>query len=556
MRKVKKRMATTTKILIATLCVILALTIGITFAWFTDHKSYTSKLNFGEIKLKVTDGAGNEMRESEQLVFNFSRPDATKLMPGDTVTMNFKVTLQSTSEPAYYLVLITDTKGVFDTGIYFSNGTAIQTVTDSNKTVGEITSSTTHSFSLSKKISTDYEKQGGSTQVTLDVFAIQQANLDKYNETDTTKSAYHILMKNVELARDGVDLLSVDTMQNVISNFSSLKNFGFYKTSEVPADYAYDETLTSAWDAKQTNENFKDKTKIYKKSATEIAVASDYKLNAPESCSNMFFMNYSLVSLNFSNFNTSKVTDMSSMFGECSSLTNLDVTGFDTSKVTNMSSMFSVCESLTKLDLSNFDTSKVTTMEYMFEECSGLTSLDVSKFNTSNVTTMEYMFDVCSGLTSLDVSNFDTSKVTNMYYMFSSCKKITNLDVSNFNTSKVTNMSGMFHNCSSLTTLDLTNFNTSNVTNSNGTNSMFYNCSALTKLDLSSFDTSKVTNFTNMLKNAFSNNPTASTLIISNKFVINNALATKATLTVTSGKYAVSLNSSVKVMLDGVELTA
>ena len=232
-------MATTTKILIATLCVILALTIGITFAWFTDHKSYTSKLNFGEIKLKVTDGAGNEMRESEQLVFNFSRPDATKLMPGDTVTMNFKVTLQSTSEPAYYLVLITDTKGVFDTGIYFSNGTAIQTVTDSNKTVGEITSSTTHSFSLSKKISTDYEKQGGSTQVTLDVFAIQQANLDKYNETDTTKSAYHILMKNVELARDGVDLLSASTMKQVISNFTSLKNFGFYKTSEVPADYAY-----------------------------------------------------------------------------------------------------------------------------------------------------------------------------------------------------------------------------------------------------------------------------------------------------------------------------
>ena len=476
MRKVKKRMATTTKILIATLCVILALTIGITFAWFTDHKSYTSKLNFGEIKLKVTDGAGNEMRESEQLVFNFSRPDATKLMPGDTVTMNFKVTLQSTSEPAYYLVLITDTKGVFDTGIYFSNGTAIQTVTDSNKTVGEITSSTTHSFSLSKQISTDYEKQGGSTQVTLDVFAIQQANLDKYNETDTTKSAYHILMKNVELARDGVDLLSVDTMKQVISNFTSLKNFGFYKTSEVPADYAYDETLTSAWDAKQTNENLKYKTKIYKKSATEIAIASDYKLNAPESCN--------------------------VMFAGCSSLTSLDVSNFNTSKVTNMSFMFKGCSSLTSLDLSNFNTSNVTAISFMFSDCSALTSLDLTNFNTSKVTVMTNMFSSCSSLTSLNVSNFDTSKVIQMSFMFKGCSSLTNLDLSNF-------------------------------------------------------DTSKVAFFDSMLSGAFSKNPTASTLIISNKFVINNALATKATLTATSsGKYAVSLNSSVKVMLDGVEVTA
>ena len=113
-------------------------------------------------------------------------------------------------------------------------------------------------------------------------------------------------------------------------------------------------------------------------------------------------------------------------------------------------------------------------------------------------------------------------------------------------------MSGMFGG-SQATTLDLSSFGTSKVTNMGN---MFSSSQAIA-LDLSSFDTSKVTNFTNMLKNAFSNNPTASTLIISNKFVINNALATKATLTVTSGgKYAVSLNSSVKVMLDGVELTA
>ena len=76
---------------------------------------------------------------------------------------------------------------------------------------------------------------------------------------------------------------------------------------------------------------------------------------------------------------------------------------------------------LTSLDLSNFDTSKVTNMNSMFNYCSGLTSLDLSHFDTSNVTSMDSMFYNCYGLTLLNVSNFDTSKVTTMSYMFSGC---------------------------------------------------------------------------------------------------------------------------------------
>ncbi len=41
----------------------------------------------------------------------------------------------------------------------------------------------------------------------------------------------------------------------------------------------------------------------------------------------------------------------------------------------NCDSMFSGCESLVKLDLSNFDTSKVTNMNYMFWDCSSLTTI-------------------------------------------------------------------------------------------------------------------------------------------------------------------------------------
>ena len=207
------------------------------------------------------------------------------------------------------------------------------------------------------------------------------------------------------------------------------------------------------------------------------------------SMSYMFDHCSALTSLDLRNFDTSKVTIMSSMFGSCSALTSLDVSGFNTSSVTTMGSMFQYCSALTSLNVSGFDTSKVTNMGSMFANCGTLTSLDVSGFNTSNVTTMSSMFNGCSALTSLDVSGFDTSKVTGMGYMFKNCSALTSLDVSGFNTTKVTDMSSVFYNCSSLTSLDLSNFNTSNVTTMSD---MFRNCSALTSLDVSGFNTSNV----------------------------------------------------------------
>ena len=202
-----------------------------------------------------------------------------------------------------------------------------------------------------------------------------------------------------------------------------------------------------------------------------------------------------ITTLDLSNFNTSKVTDMYSMFYNCSSLTSLDVSHFDTSKVTNMGNMFSDCENLTSLDLSNFNTSQVKAMYQMFHNCSGLTSLDLSNFDTSQVTLMDHMFSNCSSLTSLDISNFNTSKVTDMHYMFSNCRNLTILDVSHFDTSKVTDMSNMFASCQTLTILDVSHFDTSKVTNMDA---MFYHCKNLTNLDLSNFDTSQVTSMNQM----------------------------------------------------------
>jgi surface protein len=217
---------------------------------------------------------------------------------------------------------------------------------------------------------------------------------------------------------------------------------------------------------------------------------SDFDTSNITDMSRMFYNCKNLESLDVTNFNTSKVTDMSWMFSGCISLTSLDVTNFNTSKVTNMANMFYECSALTSLDVTKFDTSSVTTMRCMFYNCSSLASLDVSNFNTSNVTDMSYMFYNCSSLASLDVSNFKTSNVTNMASMFNGCTKLTSIDVTNFDTSIVKDMSGMFQDCSSLTSLNVTNFKTSNVTNMS---SIFYLCTSLQSLDVSKFNTSKVT---------------------------------------------------------------
>lgn len=47
---------------------------------------------------------------------------------------------------------------------------------------------------------------------------------------------------------------------------------------------------------------------------------------------------------------------------------------------------------ITALDLSNFDTSKVTNMSTMFYNCYNLTSLDLSSFTFDNVTSYTNMF--------------------------------------------------------------------------------------------------------------------------------------------------------------------
>ncbi len=270
------------------------------------------------------------------------------------------------------------------------------------------------------------------------------------NSTLTFKKITSDNLEGLDLSRmavvDNTDIDNIDMVQNVCTNYSSIKNIVF------------DES---------------------------------FKTYAPTSLSGFFNGCETLETISGLEYlNTANVEYMDNMFNGCSALTSLDLTKFNTANVTYMNNMFYGCSALTSLDLTKFNTAKVTYMNNMFEGCSALKSLDLTNFNTAKVTDMSFMFYGCSALKSLDLTNFNTAKVTNMSFMFYGCSALTSLDLTNFNTANVVFMDNMFNGCSALKSLDLTNFNTAKVTYMNN---MFEGCSALTTIYASDkFDTDNV----------------------------------------------------------------
>ena len=94
------------------------------------------------------------------------------------------------------------------------------------------------------------------------------------------------------------------------------------------------------------------------------------------------------------------------MFSGCSALTTLDLSNFNTEKVTNMSFMFSYCYALTTLDISNFNTEKVTDMSAMFYYCKALTTIYCNY--TWTCSSSSEMFNGCTSL--VGAVPFDSSK--------------------------------------------------------------------------------------------------------------------------------------------------
>ena len=209
----------------------------------------------------------------------------------------------------------------------------------------------------------------------------------------TNKLIFSILTNNYEhiaIMTEGPDfntkLKSLETATNKIEHFK--------KSTVVPVasiDAVNVEDEDSDYEIKLWLDPT-DKTAYYYTEPGKVYLNAD--------SSRMFFLkwdNKDLLEIDVSNFDTSKVTDMSRMFYDLRNITSLNLSNFDTSKVTDMNRMFSGMSNLITLDLSNFDTSKVTTMMSMFylDEIpkDKLATIYVNNdFNTTNLTDTFLMF--------------------------------------------------------------------------------------------------------------------------------------------------------------------
>ena len=159
---------------------------------------------------------------------------------------------------------------------------------------------------------------------------------------------------------------------------------------------------------------------------TTVYILSKDTIYANSNSARSFMNLRSMTNIEFNNYNTSQVLDMTRMFYMYSddtleyesSLKNLDLSNWDVYNTINMRAMFGYNTELEHLDISTWETTSCTNMGYMFQELRSLTELNVTSFDTSNVETMQGMFLGFTNVEELDLSSFDTSKVTIMTGMF------------------------------------------------------------------------------------------------------------------------------------------
>lgn len=122
--------------------------------------------------------------------------------------------------------------------------------------------------------------------------------------------------------------------------------------------------------------------------------------SAPTTMQKMFKDCGSLQEINFSNLDTSLLTNTSAMFSSCSSLINVPI--FDTSNVTDMSNMFGN-NTHTFTTAPNYNTQNAQDMGGMFYQNQDL--INVPIYNTSSVQTMRNMFYECTSLSNSSLNN-------------------------------------------------------------------------------------------------------------------------------------------------------
>lgn len=212
------------------------------------------------------------------------------------------------------------------------------------------------------------------------------------------------------------------------------------------------------------------------------------------SMNNMFENCTSLTSVDISGFDTSKVTYMKQMFYGCTGLTDVDLAGLDVSSLISTKEMFYNCQKLTSVDLgSNFNSSKLRDMSFMFYQCKALEAVDLTMIDTTSAVFLEGMFQNCTKLSAVTLGGkFKLQSAKNINIIFASCSSLESIDLSVTDAQDLECIAGMFSGCSKLSSVVLGGgFRTKKVTDMH---SMFANCTSLTNVELDKLDTRSVKN--------------------------------------------------------------
>ena len=129
----------------------------------------------------------------------------------------------------------------------------------------------------------------------------------------------------------------------------------------------------------------------------------------------VFFENSNITSVTFAN-GVKAGSSIKNLFRYCTNLKKIVLNDFDTSNTTDMSFAFSRINITSEIDFSKFDTSKVTNMKGMFG-ASSFPNLDLTSFKLTSNPQLDMMF-TSTKTNYLDISSFDTTNCTSSTFMF------------------------------------------------------------------------------------------------------------------------------------------
>ena len=155
-------------------------------------------------------------------------------------------------------------------------------------------------------------------------------------------------------------------------------------------------------------------------------------------------------------------TSLKHLFYKNNTLVNVDVSNWDTSKVTDFTQAISQTHNLESIDVSNWDTSNGVNFFAMFDEGYKIKIIDVSKWNMSAAENIDWMFCRCQSITSFDLSTWDTRKVTSAHHLFAVCSAEL-IDLSGIDFRQVTNMFRAFNENSKLSVIKCTGLKLPNI---------------------------------------------------------------------------------------------